>query len=133
MDYRWIIILLRVDLPLLQFSRHIFRVCRRKARLTLMYESRWAPFANSKSTFIPSGRSTNLRDAGAGPASGSAGQTTGISSAKTNQHPPTDTINRATGDVATSSQDVQKQMQGQPTAAQQAQGAKPSATADQGC
>jgi hypothetical protein len=47
------------------------------------------------------GRSTNLRDAGAGPTLGSAGQTTGISSANTNQHPPTDTINRATGDVAT--------------------------------
>jgi hypothetical protein len=79
------------------------------------------------------GRSTNLRDAGAGPTSGSTGQTTGISSANTNQHPPTDTMNRATGDVATSSQDAQKQMQGQPTVAQQAQGAKPSATADQGC
>jgi hypothetical protein len=80
-----------------------------------------------------SGKSANLRDAGAGPTSGSTGQTTGTSSANTNQHPPTDTMNRATGDVATSSQDVQKQMQGQPTAAQQAQGAKPSATADQGC
>jgi hypothetical protein len=79
------------------------------------------------------GKSTNLRDAGAGPTSGSTGQTTGISSANTNQHPPTDTMNRATGDVATSSQDAQKQMQGQPTVAQQAQGAKPSATADQGC
>ena len=47
-------------------------------------------------------------------------------------HPPTDTMNRAAGDAATSSQDAQKQMQGQPTAAQQAQGAKPSPT-DQGC
>ena len=79
------------------------------------------------------GRSTNLRDAGAGPTPGNTGQATGTGSANTNQHPPTDTMNRATGDVATSSQDAQKQMQGQPTAAQQAQGAKPSATADQGC
>jgi hypothetical protein len=39
-------------------------------------------------------------------------------------------MNRAAGDVATSSQDAQKQMQAQPTAAQQAQGAK---TNDQGC
>ena len=77
------------------------------------------------------GRSTNLRDAGAGPTPGNTGQTTGTSS--TNQHPPTGTMNRAAGDAATSSQDAQKQMQGQPTAAQQAQGAKPSATADQGC
>jgi hypothetical protein len=43
-------------------------------------------------------------------------------------------MNRAAGDAATSSQDAQKQMQGQPTAAQQAQGAQPSAKmADQGC
>jgi hypothetical protein len=81
------------------------------------------------------GKSTNLRDAGAGPTPGNPGQTTGTStsSANTNQHPPTDTMNRATGDVATSSRDAQKQMQGQPTATQQAQGAKPTATADQGC
>ena len=36
-------------------------------------------------------------------------------------------MNRATGDVASSSQDAQRQMQGQPRAAQQAQGAEPSA------
>jgi hypothetical protein len=36
-------------------------------------------------------------------------------------------VSRATGDVAASSQDAQKQMQGQPTAAEQAQGAQPSA------
>ena len=41
------------------------------------------------------------------------------------QHPPTETMNRASGDVAASSQDTQRQMQGQPTAAQQAEGAKP--------
>ena len=35
------------------------------------------------------------------------------------------TMNRAGGDVAASSQDTQRQMQGQPTAAQQAEGAKP--------
>jgi hypothetical protein len=34
-------------------------------------------------------------------------------------------MNRASGDVAASSQDTQRQMQGQPTAAQQAEGAKP--------
>jgi hypothetical protein len=43
-------------------------------------------------------------------------------------------MNRATGDVAASSQDAQKQMQGQPTAAQQAEGAKPTGkTADNDC
>jgi hypothetical protein len=43
-------------------------------------------------------------------------------------------MNRATGEVAASSQDTQRQMQGQPTAAQQAQGAKPDEkTADKNC
>jgi hypothetical protein len=33
-------------------------------------------------------------------------------------------MNKASGDTAASSQDTQRQMQGQPTAAQEAQGAK---------
>jgi len=69
----------------------------------------------------------SAQDAGAGPTPGYTGQTVGTGSANTNQHPPTSTMNRATGDVASSSQDAQRQMQGQPTAAQQAQGAEPSA------
>jgi hypothetical protein len=36
-------------------------------------------------------------------------------------------MNRATGEVATSSQDAGKQMEGRPTAAQQAEDAEPSA------
>ena len=69
------------------------------------------------------GRAANLKDAGSGPASVGSGQTrTGMATEK--EHPPTSTMNRASGDVAASSQDVQKQMQGQPTAAQEAQGAK---------
>ena len=73
------------------------------------------------------------KDAGSGPASAGSGQTTGMST-DAGQHPPTSTMNRATNDVASSSQDAQSQMQGQPTAAQQAQGAKPDAqTADKGC
>jgi hypothetical protein len=79
------------------------------------------------------GRAANLKDAGAGPASTGPGQTTGTNTGA-DQHPPTNTMNRATGDVATSSQDTQKQMQGEPTAAQQADGAKPTGqTADKGC
>ena len=38
-------------------------------------------------------------------------------------------MNRVTGEKAASSQDAQKQMQGQPTAAQEAMGAKPTALA----
>jgi hypothetical protein len=41
-------------------------------------------------------------------------------------------MNRAAGDVATSSQDAQRQMQGKPTAAQEAQGEKSKAN-DSGC
>ena len=79
------------------------------------------------------GRAANAKDAGAGPTSGSTAQTTGANTS-VDQHPPTSTMNRTTGDVATSSQDAQKQMQGQPTAAQQAQGAKPAGQmADKGC
>jgi hypothetical protein len=80
-----------------------------------------------------SGRAANLKDAGSGPASMGSGQTTGTA-ADPREHPPTDTMNRATGDVATSSQDTQRQMQGEPTAAQQAQGAKPDKkAADKDC
>jgi hypothetical protein len=80
-----------------------------------------------------SGRAANLKDAGSGPASKGSGQTTGMAAAP-REHPPTDTMNRATGDVATSSQDTQRQMQGHPTAAEQARGAKPDEkTADKGC
>ena len=77
---------------------------------------------------------TGGKDAGSGPTPGYTGQTTGTASAKTDQHPPTETMNRVAGEKATSSQDAQRQQQGQPTAAQQAQGAKPSTQmADQGC
>ncbi len=80
-----------------------------------------------------SGRAANMKDAGAGPTPGHTGQTIGANTS-TDQHPPTETMNRATGDVATSSQDAQKQMQDEPTAAQQAQGAKPTEQmADKGC
>jgi hypothetical protein len=79
------------------------------------------------------GRAANLKDAGSGPAStGSSQTTTGMASER--EHPPTGTMNRAAGDVPASSQDVQRQMQGQPTAAQEAQGARPdSKMADKDC
>jgi hypothetical protein len=80
------------------------------------------------------GATSAKRDAGSGPTVGATSQTTGTAETTTSQHPPTDTMNRATGGVATSSQDTQKQMQGQPTSGQQAQGAKGSPrTADQDC
>lgn len=76
----------------------------------------------------------SAQDAGAGPTPGNTGQTIGSTGSPSAEHPPTNTMNRATGDVAASSQDAQKQMQGQPTVAQQGQGAQPAAKmADQGC
>src|ERR1700760_3185794 len=66
---------------------------------------------------------TAQRDAGSGKVPGFTGQTTG-SAASEQQHPPTATMNKATENTATSSQDAQRQMQGQPTAAQQAESGK---------
>jgi hypothetical protein len=76
---------------------------------------------------------TRDKDAGSGPTPGAtASITTG--SADANAHPPTDTMNREAGNKAMSAQDAQRQQQGQPTAAQQAQGAKPSTKmANEGC
>jgi hypothetical protein len=75
---------------------------------------------------------TAQRDAGSGKVPGYTGQTTG--SAASRQHPPTAAMNKAAENTASSSQDTQRQMQGKPTAAQQAErGKKPGANADQGC
>jgi hypothetical protein len=77
---------------------------------------------------------TGDKDAGSGPTPGATGQSITTASAETKAHPPTEGMNNAAGDKAMSSQDAQRQQQGQPTAAQEAQGAKPSAKmADQGC
>jgi hypothetical protein len=72
---------------------------------------------------------TGGKDAGSGPTPGATGQ-----SADTKEHPPTKTMNQVAGDKAMSAEDAQRQQQGQPTAAQQAQGAQPSEKmADEGC
>jgi hypothetical protein len=71
------------------------------------------------------GRAANLKDAGSGPASTGSGQTTTGMATDSKDHPPTSTMNQQSDNVAASSQDAQRQMQGQPTAAEQAQGAKP--------
>jgi hypothetical protein len=77
---------------------------------------------------------TRDKDAGSGPTPGATGQSITTGSADIKEHPPTETMNQMAGDKAMSSQDAQRQQQGQPTAAQEAQGAKPSAKmADQDC
>jgi hypothetical protein len=75
---------------------------------------------------------TANKDAGSGPTPGHTAQTSGAAPSRSDEHPPTSTMNKASGDVATSSADAQRQMQGQPTAAQEAQGAKAKAS-DDGC
>ena len=73
---------------------------------------------------------TASRDAGSGNVPGYTGQTVGKASAD-KEHPPTAEMNKAAGNTATSSQDTQRQMQGEPTAAQQAD--KSAAKADKDC
>lgn len=74
------------------------------------------------------------KDAGSGPTPGYTGKSITTGSADKREHPPTETMNRVAGAKATSSQDAQRQQQGEPTAAQQAQGAQPSEKmSDQGC
>jgi hypothetical protein len=74
------------------------------------------------------------RDAGSGPTPGNTGQTMTSDSANASQHPPTSTMDRATAGVAASAEDAQKQMQGQPTDGQRAQGARSTGpTTDQDC
>lgn len=57
-------------------------------------------------------------------------RTVGTGPGNAGEHPLTSTVNRAAGDVATFSQDVERQMQGLATAAQQIQGAETSPKAD---
>ena len=64
---------------------------------------------------------TASRDAGSGNVPGYTGQTVGKAAPDGKEHPPTAEMNKAAGNTATSSQDTQRQMQGQPTAAQQSE------------
>ncbi|WP_210190213.1 hypothetical protein [Bradyrhizobium sp. NAS96.2] len=68
---------------------------------------------------------TASRDAGSGNVPGYTEQTTGSTAAASKEHPPTTAMNKATEGAATSSEDAQHQMQGQPTAAEQLQQTKP--------
>ena len=68
---------------------------------------------------------TVSRDAGSGNVPGYTGQTIGSTGANSNQHPPTSTMNKATENTATSSEDAKRQMQGQPTAADQSRQTEP--------
>src|SRR6478609_6786192 len=76
--------------------------------------------------------STANRDACSGPVTtGKASQTTGTASPTANEHPPASAMNKASENTATSSQDAQRQMQSQPTAAEQSK--TTSGTGDKDC
>ncbi|MGY8708668.1 hypothetical protein RAD16_23265 [Bradyrhizobium sp. 18BD] len=75
---------------------------------------------------------TANRDAGSGPVTtGQASETTGTASSHAKEHPPTAAMDKATENTATSSQDAQRQMQSQPTAAEQSKTTV--GAADKGC
>lgn len=65
------------------------------------------------------------RDAGSGNVPGYTGQTTGSTATDSKQHPPTSAMNKASENIATSSQDAQRQMQSEPTAAEQSKKIEP--------
>ncbi|MBV8830240.1 MAG: hypothetical protein JO108_13530 [Acidobacteriaceae bacterium] len=73
------------------------------------------------------------KDAGSGPTVGANAQT-GATANPPPQHPPMTAMNSATQGKATSSEDAQRQEQGQPTAGEQATGTNSSSsTAGEGC
>ncbi|MGY4286692.1 FtsZ-interacting cell division protein ZipA [Bradyrhizobium sp. LM2.7] len=62
---------------------------------------------------------TASRDAGSGNVPGYTEHTTGSTPTDSKQHPPTSSMSKASEHTATSSEDAQRQMQSQPTAAEQ--------------
>ena len=84
-----------------------------------------AVLAFSASSVYAGPCNTASRDAGSGNVPGYIGQTTGSTATGSEQHPPTSSMSKASEHTATSSEDAQRQMQGQPTAAQQSTTTKP--------
>ncbi|MGY8685725.1 hypothetical protein Q2941_49665 [Bradyrhizobium sp. UFLA05-153] len=68
---------------------------------------------------------TASRDAGSGNVPGYTGQTTGSTATDSKEHPPTSSMSKASEHTATSSEDAQRQMQSQPTAAEQSKKIEP--------
>lgn len=74
---------------------------------------------------------TASSDAGSGNVPGYTEQTTGSTAVDSKQHPPTSSMGKAAEHTATSSEDAQRQMQSQPTAAEQSTATKPAPSAQQ--
>jgi hypothetical protein len=90
-------------------------------RLTIL----GAVLAFSASSVYAGPCNTASRDAGSGNVPGYTGQTTGSTATGSQQHPPTSSMSKASEHTATSSEDAQRQMQSQPTAAEQSTTTKP--------
>jgi hypothetical protein len=84
-----------------------------------------AVLAFSASSVYAGPCNTANRDAGSGNVPGYTGQTTGSTATGSQQHPPTSSMSKASEHTATSSEDAQRQMQSQPTAAEQSTTTKP--------
>lgn len=84
-----------------------------------------AMLALSASSAYAAPCNTASRDAGSGNVPGYTGQTTGSAATDSTQHPPTSAMNKASENIATSSQDAQRQMQSEPTAAEQSKKTEP--------
>src|SRR4030095_10439852 len=78
-----------------------------------------AVLAFSASSVYAGPCNTASRDAGSGNVPGYTRQTTGSTATGSPQHPPTSSMSKASEHTATSSEDAQRQMQSQPTAAEQ--------------
>jgi hypothetical protein len=72
---------------------------------------------------------TVSRDAGSGNVPGYTGQTTGSTATDSKQQPPTSSMSKASENTATSSEDAQRQMQNQPTDAEQSKATHPAPSA----
>ena len=78
-----------------------------------------AVLASSASAVYAAPCNMASRDAGSRNVPGYTGQTTGSTATGSKQHPPTSSMSKASEHTATSSEDAQRQMQSQPTAAEQ--------------
>jgi hypothetical protein len=88
-----------------------------------------AVLAFSASSVYAGPCNTVSHDAGSGNVPGYTGQTTGSAAVDSKQHPPTSSLGKASEHTATSSEDAQRQMQSQPTAAEQSTATKPAPSA----
>src|SRR5215469_8523326 len=88
-----------------------------------------AVLAFSASSVYAGPCNTASRDAGSGKVPGYAGQTTGSTATGSKEHQATSAMNKASENTATSSEDAQRQMQSQATAADQSKATKPAPSA----